>query len=208
MVIVGGTGGTVLYGEINLPLLYPRSPRSILPLPHPKRFPLFPLKGTSVRASDYHDRMTMIRAFNVHNGSPVAFTTRGHSAHASRAVARSTRAQVSRNRSVNSRPTGAVRLSMIREFCLSHRPPRREVLRTGVAMPGIGRRHRPEAIERGPLRFRPRNPHIDVHFGDFEAPGLGIGAEGAELDFGVPVCGRDSGVDGDSGRGWPPLPRP
>ena len=60
------------------------------------------------------------------------------------------------------------------------------------------------AIERGPLRFRPRNPDIDVHFGGFQAPGLGIGGEGVELDFGVLVCGRDSGVGGDSGHGGPP----
>jgi len=52
-----------------------------------------------------------------------------------------------------------------------------------------------------PLRFRPRNPGIDVHFGDSEAPGLGIGAEGVELDFGVLVCGGNSGVQGDSGHG-------
>ena len=59
--ITGGTGGAVLYGEIKLPLLYPRSPRSILPLSNHKQFPLFPLTGTSVIAPDYHDRMTMIR---------------------------------------------------------------------------------------------------------------------------------------------------
>ena len=56
-----------------------------------------------------------------------------------------------------------------------------------------------EAVELGPLRFRPRNPDIDVHFGDSEAPGLGIGAEAVELDFGVLIGGRNTGVDGDSG---------
>ena len=60
-----------------------------------------------------------------------------------------------------------------------------------------------EAVELGPLRFRPRNPDIDLHFGDFQAPGLGIGAEGVELDFGVLVRGGISGVHGDSGHAGP-----
>jgi hypothetical protein len=199
MVIAGGTGGTVLLGEIKLPLLYPRFPHSILFLFHPKRFPLFPLKETNVRAPDYHGRMTLIGVFNVHNENPFVFPTNSHSARTPRAVSQYTRVQVSRNRSFDGRLRALSGLCMIREFCTSHCPLQREVLRTGVAMPGIGRRHRPEAIERGPLRFRTRTPHIDVNFGDFQAPGLGIGAEGVEPDFGALIGGRNTGVDGDSG---------
>jgi len=148
--------------------------------------------------------MTLIGVFNVHNEPFFVFPTKGHSAHTPRAVSQYTRVQVPRNRSFDGRLRALSGLCVIREFCTSHRPPQREVLPTEVAMSGIGFRYRPEVIERGPFGRRPRNPGIDVHFGSLEAPGLGIGAEGVELDFGVLVCGGNSGVQGDSGHGGPP----
>jgi hypothetical protein len=101
---------------------------------------------------------------------------------------RFTPGQVSLDRSFDGLLRALSGLCVISEFCTSHRPPQREVLRAGVAMPGNGR------------RYRPRKPHIDVHFGDFEVPGFGIGAEGVKPDFGVLIGGRNTGVDGDSGR--------
>ncbi len=75
-----------------------------------------------------------------------------------RDVALNGRRALSRKRSFDGRPTGAERPLHDQGVLPPHRPPQRGILRTGVATPGIGRRHRPEAIQRRALRFRPETP--------------------------------------------------
>ena len=107
MGIAGGMGGSSLVGEINTPLLYPRSPRSILPPSLPGKLPLFPLEGMSVRVSAYSDRMTLGEVFEGHNENRPARRITGRSTHTQRALTQTPRNRVSIKRPFNGRLTGA-----------------------------------------------------------------------------------------------------
>jgi hypothetical protein len=102
MGVEGGTGGSSLVGEINSPLLYPRSPRSILSPSLPGNLPLFPLKGMGV-----NNRMALGAALKIRKKCPFAYLTRDRSPLTPRVLTQTLRDRVSRKRPFNGRLTGA-----------------------------------------------------------------------------------------------------